>query len=190
MNWWLVVGILVASAILLLLERRGVPLTLSLSFRGDIKRETAFLAQYGQSVATPIAAVLVWQLDPKKHWAALAVVAAVCATSLASMIIKRMTGRVRPNRERAGQFLGPSFWHANYRESFPSSHSACAFALSVVLARFYPAAAATFWSLAVITAALRYVLDAHWLSDVVFGCLLGYVVGQYTLVTFQHYHWL
>src|SRR3954466_9106770 len=121
MSLVLVVIFLAACAVLLVLELRGVRTTLSLSFRGDIKRETAFLAQYGQSVATPIAAVLVWQLDPRRHWAALALLAAVCATSLASVIIKRLAGRVRPNRERAGQFLGPTLRHANFRESFPSS---------------------------------------------------------------------
>ena len=64
------------------------------------------------------------------------------------MILKRLIGRVRPGREDAGKFLGPTFRHANYRESFPSNHTACAVALSAMLAHLYPQAAYTFWGLA------------------------------------------
>jgi membrane-associated phospholipid phosphatase len=184
MNWWLVAGLLALTLILLLIERRGVRATLQLSFRGDIKRETAFLAQYGQSVCTPLVFILVWQLDPREHVAAFALFSAVAGTALIGMILKRLFGRVRPNREQAGRFLGPALRHANYRESFPSNHTATSLALSTVLARFYPSAAATFWALAAITALLRYVQDAHWPSDIVAGLLLGYVVAHYALVAF------
>jgi len=90
------------------------------------------------------------------------------------MIIKRLLGRVRPGCEGAGKFLGPTWKHDNNRESFPSSHSACAIALSAGLAWMYPNAAVTFWTLAVICAALRYLLDAHWPSDILSGLALGY----------------
>ena len=184
MNWPIFIALIAASAILMILERRGVPLTLNLTFKGDIKRESQFLAQYGQSVCTPIIAILVWQLDGRGGRAALALLCAVMATSASAFVIKRLAGRVRPNRENAGRFLGLTLKHANYRESFPSSHSACAVALSTALARLYPAAGITFWSLAIITALLRYVLDAHWASDVVFGCALGYIVAHYVLLAF------
>jgi len=184
MNWWLVAGLITVTLVLLLVERRGVRTTLQLSFRGDIKRETAFIAQYGQSVCTPIVFILVWQLDPRKHVAAFALFSAVVGTALAGMVLKRLFGRVRPNREQAGQFLGPSFRHANHRESFPSNHTATSLALSTVLARFYPRAAVTFWALAVITAVLRYVQDAHWPSDITAGVLLGYLCAHYALVAF------
>jgi membrane-associated phospholipid phosphatase len=38
----------------------------------------------------------------------------------------------------------------------------------------YPPAAVTFWVLALICAVLRYLLDAHWPSDVMGGLALGY----------------
>jgi membrane-associated phospholipid phosphatase len=57
-------------------------------------------------------------------------------------------------------------------------------ALSTVLARYYPDAAITFWALAIITALLRYVQDAHWPSDIVAGLLLGYMTAHYALVAF------
>jgi membrane-associated phospholipid phosphatase len=175
----------IACIILMLIERAGVRTTLVLEFKGDVKRETRFIAQYGQALCTIVAAVLVLQLDPHPivfrniDWHHLhpvvPLLAATFGASLLAMIVKRLTGRVRPNREGAGKFLGPSWKHANFRESFPSSHSANAVAMSAVLAMQYPAAAATFWTLAIACACLRYVLDAHWPSDVLGGIALGYL---------------
>jgi membrane-associated phospholipid phosphatase len=167
-------------AALMWFERRGLRTTLALTMKGDVKRETRWLAQYGQSVCTGVAALLVFQLDPRptRGRAALTVIGGVLAASVASLLLKRLLSRVRPGHDNAGKFLGPSWKHANYRESFPSSHSACAMALSVILASFYPAASVTFWGLALSCAALRYVLDAHWPSDVVGGVALGYAVGH------------
>jgi len=177
-----------ATLILFILERLGLPTTLNLEFKGDIKRESRWFAQYGQSAATPVAALLVYQLDRSHGWQRpVTIVAAVLATSISCMIIKRLLGRVRPGREHAGQFLGPTFRHANHRESFPSSHSACAVALSTALAYYYPQAALTFWSLAIITAALRYFLDAHWPSDITAGCALGFAIA-YAVVTYLPQH--
>jgi undecaprenyl-diphosphatase len=182
MSWdALFIAILVAAAaILFAIERRGLRTTLHLPIKGDIKRESRFLSQYGQMVCTAIVAVLVWQLDPDR-WRKGRVVPTVVAVALASflaMICKRLLGRVRPGYERAGRFLGPAWRHDNSRESFPSSHSACAVALSAGLAWMYPAAAGTFWTLAVITALLRYLMDAHWPSDVLGGCALGYACAE------------
>lgn len=164
------------------LERLGYLRALALEFKGDIKRETRWLAQYGQATCTPVAALLLWDLGMPRE--ALLVGAAVGATSLTCAVLKRLLGRVRPGRENAGKFLGPSWKHANYREAFPSSHSACAVALSAVLVALFPAGANVFWSLAAVCAVLRYLLDAHWLSDVLAGCAIGYVIAHATIASF------
>jgi membrane-associated phospholipid phosphatase len=183
--------LLVACAILFVLENMGVPTTLALHFKGDLKRESRWAAQYGQSVCTPVAALLVWQLDPQsgpqlKVAKPVMIIVAVLVTSIACLILKRLIGRVRPGREHAGEFLGPSFRHANYRESFPSSHSACAVALSASLAYLYPHGAATFWGLAILCALLRYLLDAHWPSDVLAGSAIGYAIAYGVIAVFPH----
>jgi len=177
MPWIILAALLFSAVVMMLVERCGVRTTLVLNFKGDVKRESRFIAQYGQLLCTVIAAVLVVQLDVGYHrdMAVVHLILATVAVSLLAMIVKRLTGRVRPNRENAGRFLGPSWKHANYRESFPSSHSANAVAMSAVLAMHYPPAAATFWTLAILCAALRYVLDAHWPSDVLGGIALGYL---------------
>ena len=124
--------------------------------------------------------MLVLQLDPRP-WRttnpAGAIVLAVLITSLVCLVLKRLLSRVRPGRENAGKFLGPSWKHANFKESFPSSHSASAVALTVMLSISYPHARVTFWALAVLCAGLRYVMDAHWPSDVLGGIAIGYAVA-------------
>lgn len=163
---------------MMILERRGLKTTLHLTFKGDIKRESRWLAQYGQAVCTAVAVLLIWQLDTPRRGVVVPVIVAALGAGIVATVIKRLVSRVRPGRENAGKFLGPSWSHANYRESFPSSHSASAVALSVMLAILYPPAAGIFWALAIACAALRYLLDAHWPSDVLGGIALGYGVAH------------
>lgn len=178
MNEWVLVGLLISAAVFMVLEMRGVNVVLELKFKGDIKRESQWLAQFGQAVATVAAAALIYTFEPQDWQKPLAVCATVLLASLSVYVLKRLTGRVRPRRENAGKFLGPSWTHANWRESFPSSHSACAIALSVSLSILYPQAMTVFWSLGIITAVLRYLMDAHWPSDVLSGIAWGYFVGH------------
>jgi membrane-associated phospholipid phosphatase len=170
--------LLLAAAAMMILERAGVPTTLELSLRGDLKRETGWLAQYGQGVCTLVVAAVIWRLEPSRQRELVAMLGSVAAASLVATLLKRLVGRVRPRRENAGRFLGPSFRHDNARESFPSSHSAAAVALSVALSLMFPAGAPIFWALAIACALLRYLMDAHWPSDVLAGVALGYATAH------------
>jgi membrane-associated phospholipid phosphatase len=185
MNWMILAAAAFAAIILMVLEKRGLPTTLSLHVKGDVKRETRWLAQYGQAVCTGVAVLLIWQMDVAHRRAIVPIIVAVLGASIVATIIKRLLSRVRPGRPNAGKFLGPHWQHANFRESFPSSHSACAVALSFMLAVIYPPGAFTFWLLAIFCAGLRYVLDAHWPSDVFGGVALGYGLAWLTATLFR-----
>jgi len=181
MNLAVLYSLLGACAILMIVERIGLPTTLQLTFKGDVKRETRWLAQYGQAVCPVVAAMLLWQLDPdviRRKQAFVALFGGTFAAPLIGLFLKRALGRVRPGRESAGKFLGPSLRHANFRESFPSNHTAAAVGMSGVLAHFYPQAALMWWALAISCALLRYVLDAHWPSDILAGAALGYTTAS------------
>src|SRR5688572_11330156 len=102
MNLVVIGGVLAACVVLMLIERSGVRTTLELHFKGDLKRETRWLAQYGQSACTPVAFLLVWDLDPRGLRVALPIGLAVLVTSIFVMVFKRLIGRVRPGRENAG----------------------------------------------------------------------------------------
>src|SRR5438045_2159455 len=86
MNLIVLIILLAACVLMFVLERTGVPTTLELHFKGDIKRESRWLAQYGQSVCTPVAALLLWRLDPDPKLKPLLVIACVVATSIACML--------------------------------------------------------------------------------------------------------
>src|SRR5271168_1393676 len=153
---YIVSALVVCCAAMMVMERRGLPTTLTLSFKGDVKRETRFLAQYGQLVCTLFTALLIWQIDKTRGLRICeALWSAVIGTTVVATIIKKLLGRARPRSEYAGKFLGPSLKHANYKESFPSSHSASALAYGTVLAMAYPSGAATFLGLAITCAVLR-----------------------------------
>ncbi len=183
--WILIVILLLASAVFMAFERSGLPTTLSVSFKGDIKRETRLLAQYGQTVWTILTVILIWQLDRRRAIKIdTALSAAVIVTTTFALVLKRLLGRARPRCEHAGSFLGPSWRHANARESFPSSHSTSAMAYSVVLSAAYPGATATFMTMGIVCAILRYLMDAHWPSDVLAGIALGCAGGAIAVRVF------
>src|SRR5688572_17539135 len=118
MSFGLMSILLAGCVALMLVERRGLPTMLNLPFKGDVKRETRWLAQYGQFSCTVVAALLVVSLDGRGgRRAAVMVLVAAFGASILSGLIKRLLGRVRPGREDAGRFLGPTLKHANWRES-------------------------------------------------------------------------
>lgn len=187
MSLALVIILAVATLVLLALERGGAPvLTPQVKLKGDINRESGWVAQFGQGACVIVAALLVWRLDLRTfRWGlspGVMLLAGTFGTALICGFIKRLCGRVRPRREHAGKFLGPTWKHANWRESFPSLHSASAVAFALILSRLYPQAAAIFWTLAILCASLRYILDAHWPSDVLAGIGMGYVLSHYAWV--------
>jgi membrane-associated phospholipid phosphatase len=102
---------------------------------------------------------------------------AIALPSLVVTIAKRLIGRARP-------FVGghvdpflymPPIWRPDYA-SMPSGHATTAFAAAVAVALLWPRLRIPMLVYAVLIAASRVVLDAHYLSDVIAGAAAG-VVG-------------
>lgn len=101
---------------------------------------------------------------------------ALALSGTLAQVIKHLVGRPRPNMSATGAFhLGPSF--ASGYNSFPSGHAASSFALAFILARFYPRGKAFFYGLALLVAFSRLYLDAHFVSDIFSGAVLGLLSG-------------
>jgi membrane-associated phospholipid phosphatase len=100
--------------------------------------------------------------------------AAIAAPSLFVTVIKRLIGRARPFvGEPADPFLYmPMVWRAAYA-SLPSGHATTAFAAAVAFGLLWPRLRAPMLAYALVIAASRVVLDAHYLSDVITGAIAG-----------------
>lgn len=118
----------------------------------------------------------VFHNDPVARTAWRAGKAAVVAGG-ATLVIKELVGRARP--WQGGD--ADSFVPFDGRVSFPSGHTAVAFAVATAVAR----STADRWSdialysAATLTALARINDDAHWTSDVLAGAALGYLTGRW-----------
>ena len=97
------------------------------------------------------------------------------ATGLA-LVGKYAVGRARPNEER-GPWTSVGSGKNRSDASFPSGHSAIAFAAVTPFAKEYDAP--WLYSVAALGAAGRVAGRKHWVSDTVAGGILGYAVGSW-----------
>lgn len=107
------------------------------------------------------------------------VVESVVYTGLVVGLLKYTIGRARPyENEGPSEFFEHTFTENNI--SFPSGHTATAFALSTVFSRKIDNTFATIglYGLAGLTAYQRIYDNKHWFSDVFVGAAIGYFIGS------------
>lgn len=156
----------------------GAALTLDDELRRVAQRNTASGTQLWSDRITPLgggtgqkialATLLAGVLRRDTHWRDTgleALEAHFWASTVVTPLVKRVTGRSRPN--------------GGDDDSFPSGHATSAFALASVYAarsdnRIVPVIA---YTAASAVAAARVHDDVHYLSDVVAGALIGRAVG-------------
>jgi membrane-associated phospholipid phosphatase len=112
---------------------------------------------------------------------------ALVLTGVVAQIIKHCVGRERPNWSHdATVFYGPlGVLNSGPRvpiDSFPSGHTAAAFAMAGILAWRWPRATWLWYFLATGVAVSRVLVDVHFPSDVILGALLGTLVCQMVLM--------
>jgi membrane-associated phospholipid phosphatase len=106
--------------------------------------------------------------------AALAAGAAAAVAGIAVAVVKEVVGRARPPvADPALEFVGS----LPASTSFPSGHSATAFAAAVALGFLHPRLRSPLLVLALLVALSRVYLGVHYVSDVIAGSLLGIGVG-------------
>lgn len=95
----------------------------------------------------------------------------------ATLLLKEVVGRARP--WQGGD--ADSFRPFDGRQSFPSGHTALAFAVVTAVARSTSDrwSDIALYSAATLTAVARVNDDAHWTSDVLAGAALGYLAGRW-----------
>ena len=107
---------------------------------------------FGHAVGVIVAALSVMLLDDRQWKAGFSVLSAGLGAGLAADVAKLLVGRVRPRnfdfdtldvRATFDGFL-PFFNGSSASQSFPSAHTATAFAMAVMLSSLYPRAGAVF----------------------------------------------
>lgn len=96
------------------------------------------------------------------------------AGAILFLVLKKLTGRKRPNA------LVPHCWATLLppdQFSFPSGHTITAFAFTVAVGSIYPHLMGALLVCALSVATSRIVLGMHFLSDVIVGAILGAGLG-------------
>jgi membrane-associated phospholipid phosphatase len=96
---------------------------------------------------------------------------AIGIPGLVVAIVKRLIGRVRPSDLGPFHYV-PFAWRPDYA-SLPSGHSTAAFAAAVAVGAVWRRARPAMWIYAVLVAASRILIAAHYPSDVLAGALVG-----------------
>jgi membrane-associated phospholipid phosphatase len=191
------VALLVAFPVALAADRHVATFFQSVKVGGDVRRELEFIQQFGAVTSCLVVAAPIALLDPARRSLLPRAALAIIATSAAAWTLKVLVGRPRPRLEEPYRFLGPwndhtyskngetvtmhawEFWRGpSDLWSMPSSHTAAACALAVVIARLYPRLTPLMIALACIVGAARVVLGAHYPSDVVIGAALGATIAS------------
>jgi membrane-associated phospholipid phosphatase len=142
----------------------------------------AFVEQLGLVWIGFIACVVIWVYDPAKRRYILVFLVTSLVTGVLVNVIKSTTGKIRPEPYFSIyaeyfhiRFLGfLQGWRVDAPVAFPSGHSTQAFVTATFLAVLYPRLRWMCYGIAACTACSRVLSQAHWLSDIYAGMLLGY----------------
>ncbi len=150
---------------------------------------------FGHAVGVVVAALSVMLLDGRQWKTGFSVLGAGLGAGLAADVAKLLIGRVRPRNfdfdtlDVRATFEGflPFFSGTSGSQSFPSAHTATAFAMAVMLSSLYPRARVLFFLLAFLVAGHRLHSGAHYPSDILTGAAIGWLFAMWCIrLAVQH----
>ncbi|MFO7873074.1 MAG: phosphatase PAP2 family protein [Bacteroidales bacterium] len=100
----------------------------------------------------------------------------IAISQLYTELVKRSIVRVRPRNSPDNPFV-----RAKGNQSFVSGHASGIWSVMTIFAGRYPQLKHLFYGFASAVSLARIYEDAHWMSDVFMGSLLGYGVAKLTL---------
>jgi undecaprenyl-diphosphatase len=161
------------------LLKRLVALDNDLSARLTLTEETGWQrmvavlgAHLGDGPLWFVIAVVAFVLggEETRRFVLLAAVAAIVTVGLTT-VLKLLIRRSRP-REATG------FYSTRYdRHSFPSGHATRVACLAMIFSRQFPCWAIVFYALALFVSLCRIALDIHYISDILAGLVIGFLVS-------------
>lgn len=137
-------------------------------------------------------------LPARRRWlmrwraqAASFVFAVVALSGIATNLIKLAVGRLRPDMLLQDGLYGFDPWHmdSDFR-GFPSGHATTVFALALALGWIAPRWRWPAFVFALLIAATRIVINAHFLSDVIAGGLVALVTALWLRRVYASHGWV
>jgi membrane-associated phospholipid phosphatase len=149
---------------------------------GFLRKICGFAELFGHGIGVVSICVVIAVLDPWHRCALPRIAVTSLGAGLMANIFKLLIARDRPRSvdftlidrglDTFGQWL-PLASNASGGQGFPSSHTASAAALAIVLAAFYPRGRWLFPACAALAGLQRILSEAHFASDVLWGAALG-----------------
>ncbi len=166
--------------------------------RGLGKQLVDGFRNFGQVLTIVVAMIIVFRYDRRRKWIIPAILLAQLIAAIGYNGGKYAVARYRPfaameelpaDFTTADTWMGwqPNLMRVEKYRSFPSGHSAGAFAFAAILVWFYPRLTITLWTLATGCALSRWIDLMHWPSDCFVGALIGYFSAWLTL---RPYAWV
>lgn len=155
-------------------------------------RELLSLAEVlGHGVGVAVVAVIILALDGRRR-AALRLVLVSAWAGLGANVVKLAVSRSRPAAfDLTHTDVWTSFggwWPVGHggstQQSFPSAHTATVVGMSLVLASLYPRGRWLFAAMPAMVAAQRVLGSAHYLSDVLAGAAVGWLMTMWMPLPF------
>ncbi len=156
---------------------------------GEVYQFFRYVTTLGQSEYLLIPAAFIFFYFKNKNrplsFKAGFIFSSIALSGIVVNIIKPIVGRVRPNVyfEKAEGGFNP-FTISHDFTSFPSGHSATAFALSIALSLLYKRYSYIFVFIACMVAISRVVILRHYPSDILIGSLIGALTS---LILYEKY---
>ena len=151
---------------------------------GDLRAFFQCMSFFGHGTGCLVAASLVWSLDRKNRIAIPLLVGSTLLAGAISAALKVIVHRPRPfvKLDVIGDSisLSEAVFH-NFLQSFPSGHTATAFALAMGLSFLYRKGKPLFFLFAFLVGLQRIISQNHFPSDVIAGGLVGVLSAQVML---------
>lgn len=142
---------------------------------------TSFFLNFGSSSTVAVLVIILTAVffQQKKKEKILPLWFAAALSVVASFVLKVIVQRPRPFQLGLIKVLGsPDIAYSTWDFSFPSFHTMAIFATLPFLDKEFPKFRYVWIALAIIIGFSRMYLGVHFLSDVLSGGLIGYVIGK------------
>jgi len=184
-RWAISCAILAIFFAIATLDRYAAAFAIENKMPGDLRAFFQCMSFFGHGTGVLIAISLIWSLDRKNKIAIPLVIGSALMAGAISTIIKILVHRPRPFVDPATISDGVTLSEAvfeTFLQSFPSGHTATAFALAMSLSLLYRQGKPMFFLFAALAGFQRIISQNHFPSDVIAGALVGVVSAQIMLV--------